>query len=203
MFMCYAEPIQPKPINPSFFKGVNMNQEKIEDVKTFLEGNVDLEEILSLEDGSLFDFDLPFSSHVSVNSTPLRKTYRFIIDATNYMAGVSSDELDVSYMESFGFEDYGVVGGPKEAETFHCPKCNKTWDSRFDSVEQEFYDQLMDTMKCPECGEDLEFTEYYDHVHLEGSKTVRLWKTTVEHLIEKSKTIVDFTTSLLEKFGIY
>jgi len=170
-------------------------------IRSFLKGDLSLSEILEIEGKSLFDFDLPFNSIIHVSCMEKPKTYEFLIEATKYMAGVSSDELDVSYMRSLGFEDYGVVGGPKESEEFRCPKCNKTW-STFD-MEEELYDKLIGTMKCPTCDSNLEFIEYYEHVHLKGTKTVRLWKTTVERLIQESKDITEFTEKLLTKLGIY
>jgi len=178
-----------------------MEKEKEEYIKAFLDGELSLDEILEAEGKTLFDFDLPFSALISVSSTPLKKTYRFTVDAHNYMAGVTSEELDDAYMQSFGFKDYGVVGGPKESEEFHCHKCNKTW-STFD-MEEDLYEQLITGMLCPQCGQELEYIAIYEHVHLEGSKTVRLWKTTVQRLIERSETITEFAEKLLEKVGIY
>jgi len=177
-----------------------MNKEKVEDVKAFLDGEFNLDELLDVEGTSLFDFDLPFSAHISVSSTPLKEAYRFEIDAYNYMAGVSSDELDVSLMESYGFEDYGVTGGPVELEELECAECG--WKASSDVTDFDTWCDLLESMKCPKCDSEIYLTRYYDHVHLEGTKTVELKKREVERLIEESKSITEFAEKLLEKMEL-
>ena len=179
-----------------------MEKEKRETIEAFLEGDISLSEALETEDKCLWDFDLGIPGSIEVNCTPINNEYEFYINWYDKEFGVTDDDVGayVETMEEMGFEDAGMTGGcPIESEVFICQKCKKEYNPS--DVSDEEWEKLWDTEKCPECGGKLVYECVYEHVHLEGSKTVKIPKTEIKKLIKESKTIMDFTAKLLEKLG--
>jgi len=179
------------------------NKEKVEDVKAFLDGEFNLDELLDAEDKTLWDWDLGIAGFVSISSEPINDEYEFTVSWESREEGITEGEAGyyIQHMEDLGFEDAGIAGGPVESEIFVCSKCKVEYNSM--DMEYEEWKKLEDTHKCPKCGEALEHERVYDHVHMEGTKTVKVPKTEVQKLINESETIEQFADKLLEKLGLW
>jgi len=180
---------------------VSARARKIDYIRSFLEGDLSLTEILESEGRDLDDFEIlwSFGANIFVQCIPVGEDYLFTIDAYHYVPHISSDELDdeISLMRGHGFEDYGVAGGYVEMEELECAECK--WKTSSDVAGFEDWDKLVESMKCPKCDSWLHLTRHYDHAHLEGTKTIELNAREIERLIEESKSITEFAEKLLER----
>jgi len=179
------------------------DKEKVEDIKAFLVGELSLDEMLEIEDKTLWDWDLGIAGFLSISSEPKNDEYEFTVSWENKEIGITGSEAGyyIQNMENLGFEDAGITGGPVESEIFTCSKCKVEYNSM--DIEYEEWEKLQDTNKCPKCGEKLEYERVYEHVHMEGTKNVKVPKTEVQKLVDESETIEQFTDKLLEKIGLW
>jgi len=182
---------------------MEMDKEKVEDVKAFLNGELSLNEILEIEGKSLWDYDLDVAGNLLVTSEPKNDDYEFELSIEDKDFGVSESELmpHIESMRERGFKDFGTVGGVVADEILTCPECEAEYVCS--KMDYDEWQRLYDNRFCPKCRVYLESERVYEHVHLEGSKTVKISKREIEGFIKASKSIQEFAGKLLKKLELW
>jgi len=176
-----------------------LRKEDLELIEAWINGELSIHDIIEeaeiVEDLSeLLDYE-PF---VSLGIEDKGEYYEVSIYVEHKDFGVTSGEVEgkVNYYRSEGFKDYGTTSHVLEDIQFWCKKCRKSFTK--EEVGFDWDRQFTITYKCPDCREELETEEVYDHVHYEGSKTVKIEKKKFEEIIEKSETLRDFIYNLAD-----